>query len=57
MKPLYRIEPKCCGGAVGSLGASCFFGSGGMGVSGVSELASLGGGGSVVTFSCVVVVS
>jgi hypothetical protein len=50
MVPLYRIEPQFCDSVDGSWFAGDFSGFGGMGVSGLSFLTSLGGVSSVVTF-------
>ena len=50
MVPLYRIKPQFCDSVDGSWFAGDFSGFGGMGVSGLSFLTSLGGVSSVVTF-------
>jgi hypothetical protein len=54
---LYRIKPQFCDSVNGSWGAGGFTGFGGVGVSSLSFLASLGFVNSVVTLSCSVVVS
>jgi hypothetical protein len=50
MMPLYRIEPQLCDSVDGSWGTGGFSWFGGVGVLGLSFLASLGGLNSVVTF-------